>query len=129
MRRTAGGSHRLDRTVCRLRSLQRRQLFFHQGRRGALAARLDACEQITLKAVLVGREALEIGILRIRLGHQIEQVERASGGRRQIGGDGRHDASGRAGDDKDGVAVQVRPGLPSAAGCSCSPTVQRSPSL
>ena len=89
-----------------LRSLQCCQLFFDQRRRGALAACLDACEQIALEAVLVGHEALEIGIVRIGLGHQIEQIERAPGGRRQIGGDGRDDAAGRAGDQEDSVAVE-----------------------
>ena len=77
---------------------------------------LDAREQIALEAVLVGHEALEIGILRIGLGHQIEQVERASGGGRQIGGDGRHDTSGRTGDKKDGVAVQGETGLAIGSG-------------
>ena len=90
----------------RLRPLQGCQLFFYKSRRSALATCLDAREQITLEAVLVGHEALEIGILRIRLRDQIEQVERASRGRRQICGDGRNDAAGCTGDYKDGVAVQ-----------------------
>src|SRR5271167_2661327 len=47
MRRTASGSYRSDRAVRCLRSLQGCQLFFHEGRRGAFATRLDACEQIT----------------------------------------------------------------------------------
>ena len=98
-----------------LRSLQGGQLLFDQRRRGALAARLDAREQIALQAVFVGHEALEVGIRRIRLGHQIEQVERAAGSGRQIGGDGRDDASCRAGDQKDGVLVQSQAGL--AVGC------------
>ena len=71
--------------------------------------------KIALEAVFVGHEALEIGIVRIRLRHQIEQVERAAGSRRQIGGDGRDDTSRRAGDQEDGVAVQRQAGL--AVGC------------
>ena len=98
-----------------VRPLQRRQFFFHQCRRGSLAACLDAREQIALEAFLVGHEALEIGIVGIRLGHQIEQIEGAAGSGRQIGGDGRDDAAGRAGDQEDGVPVQREAGL--AIGC------------
>ena len=130
VRRAAGGLHRVDRGLGGLRPLQRRQFFFHQRRRGPLAARLDAREQIALQAFFVADEALEVGIVRIGLRHQIEQIEGAAGCGRQIGGDGRDDASRCAGDQEDACSrSSVRPGWPSAAGCSCKPTVQRSPSL
>ena len=78
MRCTAGSSYGCDRVVCCLRSLQGRQFLFNQSRGGALAAGLNAREQVTLETVLVGDKALEIGILRVRLGHEIEQVECAA---------------------------------------------------
>ena len=115
MRRAAGRAHRVDGAPGGLRALQRGQFLFDQRRRGALAARLDAREQIALQAVLVADEALEVGIVRIGLRHQIEQVERAAGSGRQIGGDGRDDTSRRAGDQEHGVLVQRQAGL--AVGC------------
>ena len=66
-------------------------------------------------------EALEVGILRIRLRHQIEQVERAAGSGRQVGGDGRNDASRRAGDQEDGVLVQRQTGLAIGGGLFLQP--------
>ena len=98
-----------------LRALQGGQLFLHQRWRGALATRLDAREQIALQPVFVAHEAREVGIVGIRLGHQIKQVERAARSCRQVGGDGRDDTSRRAGDHEDGVAVQLQSGL--SVGC------------
>src|ERR1017187_2825692 len=56
MRCTSCASNGFERAVSRLRSLQGGQLFFNQGRRGALATRLEACEEITLQAVLISHE-------------------------------------------------------------------------
>ena len=58
VRRAAGGAHGVDRAARGMRPLERRQFLFDQRRSGALAARLDAREQIALQAVLVGDEAL-----------------------------------------------------------------------
>ena len=93
-----------------MRPFERGQFLLDQRRRGALAARLHAREQVALQAVLVGDEALEVGIVRVGLRREVEQVERAAGGRREVGGDGRDDAARRAGDQEDGVLVQRQPG-------------------
>ena len=93
-------------SIARLRGLrpfERSQFFLDQRRRGTFAARLDAREQIALQAVFVGDEPLEVGIVRIGLGHQVEQVEGAAGCRGQVGRDRRDDAAGRAGDHENAV--------------------------
>ena len=104
VRRASRRAHGVDRTLRRLRPLQSRQFLFHQRRSGSLAARLDAREQIALEAFFVAHEALEVGIIRIRLRHQIEQVERAAGSGCQIGGNGRDDASRSARDQENAVS-------------------------
>ena len=60
--RSACRSHRIDCAQGRVRTLQRRQLFFHQRRSGSLAARLNAGKQIALEAVFVIDEACESGL-------------------------------------------------------------------
>ena len=57
----------------------------------------------------------EIGIVRIGLRREVEQVERAAGSGGQIGRDRRDDAARRAGDQEDGVACPASAGL--AVGC------------
>ena len=61
-------------------------------------------------------------------GDQVEQVEGAAGGRRQVGGDRRDDAAGGAGDDEDGRPVASARSGSGSAGRSTRPTVQRSSS-
>ena len=72
--------HRIDRALRGLRALQRRQFFFYQRRRGSLATRLDTREQIALQPVFVGHKALQVGIVGIGFGNQVEQIESAAGG-------------------------------------------------
>ncbi len=99
----AGGADRVDRRPGCSGTLEGRQFPVHLGGGRPLPASLDALEEFALEPVRVGREAFQIGILRIRLRGQIQQVEGAARGRRQIGDDGRDDAAGRAGDQKDGL--------------------------
>ncbi len=70
------------------------------------AARLNARKQIALQAFFVGGEALEVGIRRVGLRHQVEQIEDAAGCGCQIGGDGGDDAARRAGDHEDAALVE-----------------------
>ena len=112
-----------------LRAFQRCQFLFHQRRRGPLAARLDAREQIALQTVFVGGEALEVGVVGIGLGHQIEQIEGAAGSGRQVGGDGGDNASRRTGDEEYGVRFQRQAGLAIGCGLLLQAMVQRSPFL
>ncbi len=72
---------------------------------------LNACEQVAFEILFVVYESLEVGIVGIRLRHQIEQVERSAGCGCQIGGDRRDDASGCARDQKDAVLVEYHAGL------------------
>ena len=104
-----------------LRPLQGREFLFHQRRRRSLAACLNAGEQIALEAFFVAHEALEVGIVGIRLRHQIEQVEGAAGSGCQVGGDGRDDAASRAGDQEDGVLIQRQAGLAVGGGLFLQP--------
>ena len=77
-----------------------RQLALDQLRRGPLAALLDPVGELELEPVAVGGKALDVRIVRIGLGHQVEQVEGAAGRGRQVGGDRGDDAAGGAGDDE-----------------------------
>ncbi len=94
-----------------MRAFERRHLLFHQRGRGALAARLHAGEEIALEAVLVGNEAAQIVIGGVGLRYDVQQVEGAARGRRQVGRDGRNDAARRAGDEEAGIAVQDHAGF------------------
>ena len=52
-------------------------------------------------------ELRQVGVARVRLGDQVEEVERATaGGSRQVGDDGRHDASSRTGDHDHRVGTE-----------------------
>ena len=106
VRRAACRAHCVDGALRCLCPLQRRQFLFHQRRSGALAARFDALEQIALESVFVAHEASEVRIVGIGFRNQIQQVERAARCGSQVGSDGRHDTSRRAGDQKDAVLVE-----------------------
>ena len=89
-----------------------RQLLLDEGGRGPLALRLEALEDVVLQAVLVRREAREVGVVAVGLGEEVEEVEGAAGGGGEVGGDGRDDAPGGAGDDEDAVLAERHPGRP-----------------
>src|SRR5262245_59659647 len=92
--RRAHRPHRLER---RLRALESGQLALDERRRRTLAAGPEAVGEITLETVAVAREARDVGIVLARRGDAVEQVERAARRGRQVGDDGRHDPSCRAG--------------------------------
>ena len=52
------------------------------------------------------------GSLAVGLGEKVEEVEGAAGRRGEVGGDGRDDASGGAGDDEDALLAERHPGRP-----------------
>ena len=76
---------RLDRVQRRPGSLDARQLALDQLRGRALARALMRSISSRFRPLLVGDEALEVGVVRVRLGDQVEQVEGpAAGGPRQV---------------------------------------------
>src|SRR5579863_4059334 len=83
VRLTSRSLHRANRSQRRVRALQRSQLTFDECRSGAFAARLDAGKEVTLQRLFVGGKLCQVGVLGIRLGNEIEQVERAACGRSQ----------------------------------------------
>ncbi len=85
------------------------QFTLNKCRRRTLAARFEAFEKIALQVVLVGHEALDVRVRRIRLRHLVEQVERASRGGSEIRNDGRDDAARGAGNDEHAVAGEREP--------------------
>ena len=84
MWRAASRAHGVDGGLGGLGSLQTGKFFFDESRSRALAAALDACEQVAFEVFFVGHETLEIWIVGIGLRHQIEQVEGASRCRSQV---------------------------------------------
>ena len=60
-------------------------------------------KQIALEAFFVAHEAFKIGILGVRLRHQIEQVEDTAGSGCQVRGNGRDDTAGSARDQENRV--------------------------
>src|SRR5437879_12363969 len=80
VRSAAGGSHSIDGTACCLSPFEGRQFLFHQSWRRSLAACLDASEQVPLQRLFVEYETLQVGVVRIRLAHHVEQIESSSGG-------------------------------------------------
>ena len=93
----AGVTDRVDGVGRGLGPLEASQLTLDQRRCGSLAARRDALGEVALEAVAIGDEPLEVGIGRVGFGDEVEEMERAAA-RRQVDGDGRDDAAGRAGD-------------------------------
>ena len=103
----AAALNRGDRLLGRPRPLDTSQLALDQLRRRPLTGGLEPVGQIAREPVVVGGEAIEIGIARIRRRCEVEQVERATAGVcRQVGRDRRDDAAGGAGDDKRRVGAQ-----------------------
>ncbi len=91
--------------------LDGRQLTVDEGRGGAFAGLLQPLEDGPFQTLLVRSEGDHVRIRLVRQLHQVEQVEGAAGRPGQVGGDGRHDAAGRARDDEDGVWPEVDGGL------------------
>src|SRR6185437_12869370 len=108
VRRAAGSSYAVDGGQRGLRPFQGRQFLPNHGWRGALATRLNAGVQIAFEAFLVGCKAFEVRIIRVGLRHQVKQVESAARSSRQVGGDGRYDASRRSGDQENRVLLQYK---------------------
>ena len=73
----------------------------------AFSRGLHPIEDRALQRFLVGREGGNVGVRRIGLRYQVEEVERPSRRPGQIGGDSRDDAAGRAGDGEDGVRGEL----------------------
>ncbi len=111
VRSPASRAHGIDGTLSCNRSFQTGQLFFYEGWRCTLAARLNAGEQIAFQIFSVGNKAFEVRIFRIRLRHQIKEIERSAGSSSQVGSNSRDDASRRARDYEDGVLIQDHAGL------------------
>ncbi len=62
--------------------------------------------RVRFDAVAIGDELREIEVGGVGLGDEVEQVEGASA-HREVGGDGRHDAAGRAGDHEHAVGREA----------------------
>ncbi|OQC41260.1 MAG: hypothetical protein BWX64_01026 [Acidobacteria bacterium ADurb.Bin051] len=76
---------------------------------GALAARLQAGEEIALQPVAVGREPLEIGVVGARRGGEVEEEEaagRPSGRLHEVRDDRRDDRAGGAGDHRERLGAE-----------------------
>ncbi len=134
VRRAAGRAHGLNGAERRVRAFERGHLLFHQRGSGALAARLNAGEEVAPEAVLIGDEPAQIGVGGVGLGHDVQQVEGAAGGRRQVGRDGGNDAARRAGDEEAGLAAQrhagfrrIRPALPARPSSGGRPRIRFPP--
>ena len=104
VRGAAGGLDRQHRVQRRAGPLDPRQLALDELRRGLLAGLLQPLDQRALEPVAVGDEALEVGVVAVGGGNEVEEVERGTvgvGG--QVGGDRRDDAASAAGDDDRGA--------------------------
>ena len=106
VRAAARFANRLDRVERGASALDPRQLALDELRGRTLAALPDPLGELALQPVAIGREASQVGVGGIGLGHEVEQVEGAPGGGRQIGGDGRDDAARRPGDAEDRVGSE-----------------------
>ena len=110
-------ANRLERAERRPRPLDPRQLALDQLRRRALAAVLDALGEIALELVAIGGKALQVGIVGIRLRHEVEEMERAARRGRQVGRDRGDDAASRPGDQEGRLSRELaRRGLGRALG-------------
>ena len=109
-RRSAGRTDRLDGVECRTAALEARQLALDELGRGAVARRAHALGQLALEGIAIGREARQVGIAGVGLGHQVEQVEGAPG-RREVGRDRRDDAAGGPGHDEHRVGARLVGGV------------------
>ena len=104
------GPGRLDgvqRAQRRTSALDPGQLLVDEGGRGPLTGRLQPLEDRPLQAVLVGAEGGDVGVGRVGLGDQVEQVERPVRGPSEVGGDRRDDAAGCAGDGEHRVVAEL----------------------
>ena len=98
--RSAGGLDCLDGGQSGVAALDPCDLTLDHRRGGALAGSLEALEDGSLEAVLVGRKGGNVFIISIRLRDEIQQVEHSAAGPGQVGRDSRDDAAGGAGDDE-----------------------------
>ena len=111
VRRSASRADGIDRTKCSVSTLQCGQFFFDQRGSGAFATCLHAREQLALEVVFVADKPGEIRIIRVGLGHQIEQVKGAARSRSQVRRYGGNNASRGSRDHEDAVSVECEAGL------------------
>ena len=101
-----GGLDGLDGGECGVEALEPCELALDGHRRRVVTGRLHPLGDRDLQAVAVATERLEVGVGGVGRRGQVEQVERATRGGSEIGGDRRHDAARRAGDHDDRVVIE-----------------------
>ena len=99
--------HRPDSGQRRRGPLEPRKLLLHPDGCCAFTARPEAVEEPALEALRIAAQELEIGVRRIRLGDQVQEIESPTRRRCQIGYDRRDDAPRRAGHHKNRVLPQL----------------------
>ena len=106
--RLLDGPHRGQRG---LQTLEARQLPLDQHRCRALAPLTHPGGQFDFEPFPVLGVPAQVGVGRVGLRGEVEQVERATPRRGQVGGDRRHDAAGGAGDEEDRIGAEHFAGL------------------
>ena len=105
--RAAGRLDRLDGGECGIEPLESSEFTFDRHGCRVITGGLHPFGDGDLQSVAVVSEGREIGVVPVGRRREIEQVERAGGRHRQVGGDRRHDAAGGAGDHHDRVRTEL----------------------